>query len=446
MLEVLETIRPAFTQPTFVNLMVVFGGWTLTPGRHAITESLVRTDVSGFFHHQAFHRVFSRARWCADEVGRLVFLAAKALTGQLQIAIDDTVTSGKGPGVFGLGCHLDASRSTRRFKVFTFGHCWVTLALVVPVPFSNRPWALPILFRLYRNKSECKKAGVKHHTKNALARELLDLFLTWVPQDQRVILCADSAYCCKKVLRGQSFDRLVVLGSMAINVALYACAPAKPTGKKGRPRTRGDRLPSLTAWAADNTGNRAWQPCTASVYQETKTLRSKTLDACWHAVLGTHLLRVVLVECAGGGLPFRTYFSTDPTLPVQQILEGYSRRWSIEVCFRDLKQYFGFGDSSARSQKAVLRTTPFVGLAFSLLVIWFAKSPAVRKALVLPLRPWYLHKHGFSFLDIVRAAQSDLRHVDFRAEVAKRRLPSKICGRHQRRPAPPAVHRAQSAA
>ena len=436
MLELLDLIRPAFTEPTFVNLIVVFSGWVLTPGRHAVTESLVQTGVSGFFHHQAFHRVFSRAQWSADEVGRLVFRIADVLTGgQVRIAIDDTVARGKGPNVFGLGCHLDASRSTRRFKVFTFGHCWVVLALVVQVPFSKRPWALPILFRLYRNKSECKKAGAKHRTKTAFARELLDLFMTWVPHDQRVILCGDSAYCCKQVLRGQAFERLIVLGAMAINVALYGPAPAERTGRKGRPRRRGDRLPSLATWAADNSEGRGWQDCTAYVYQETKTLQCKTLACCWPSVLGAHLLRVVLVQCTDGGLPFRTYFCTDPTLSVQQILEGYARRWSIEVCFRDLKQHFGFADSSARSQKAVLRTAPFIGLAYSLLVIWFAKSSEARNALVLPVRPWYSHKEGFSFLDILRAAQSELRRTDFRVQVAKHRLPSKISGRHQHRAA-----------
>lgn len=53
MLEALDPIRSAFTEPSFVNFLVVFGGWVLTPGRHAITETLVQTKVSGLFHHEA---------------------------------------------------------------------------------------------------------------------------------------------------------------------------------------------------------------------------------------------------------------------------------------------------------------------------------------------------------------------------------------------------------
>ncbi|HTP29191.1 MAG TPA: transposase, partial [Anaeromyxobacteraceae bacterium] len=52
-------------------------------------------------------------------------------------------------------------------------------------------------------------------------------------------------------------------------------------------------------------------------------------------------------------LPGRTlFFSTDASLPVPQILETYAGRWEIEVCFRNLKQLIGFGDSSARKKAA----------------------------------------------------------------------------------------------
>ena len=42
MLQTLDLMRSAFTVPSFANLLVVFGGWILTPGRHAI-----RTGASG---------------------------------------------------------------------------------------------------------------------------------------------------------------------------------------------------------------------------------------------------------------------------------------------------------------------------------------------------------------------------------------------------------------
>src|SRR5919198_710628 len=68
----LEVLRPAFTKPGFDNLVVVFAGWALTNGPHAVTQALVATGVAGKRHHEAFHRFFSRGSWDPDEVGRLV--------------------------------------------------------------------------------------------------------------------------------------------------------------------------------------------------------------------------------------------------------------------------------------------------------------------------------------------------------------------------------------
>lgn len=149
LLEALEVVRPAFTRPGFGNLVVVFAGWIL---RRLAEEAPVR------------------------------------------VVTDDTLATKKGPHVFGIGSHIDAVRSTRRQKIFAFGHCWVVLAVLLPVPFSSRTFALPVLFRLYRTVKSCGRAGQPHRKKTELARELLDVLARWVGA-RRVEISADSAYC-----------------------------------------------------------------------------------------------------------------------------------------------------------------------------------------------------------------------------------------------------------
>ncbi len=179
---ILEVLRPVLTRPGFENLVVVFGGWVLTMGTHAVTAALVATAVAGRRHHEAFHRFFSRGTWKPDEWGHRLLRVAQCLVrdgGPLRFAIDDTLAPKKGPQVFGIGSHLDPVRSTRRHRVFCFGHCWVVAAILVRVPFSHRTWALPLLFRLYRNKKECAKHRQPHRKKTKLAREMLDLLVQW---------------------------------------------------------------------------------------------------------------------------------------------------------------------------------------------------------------------------------------------------------------------------
>jgi hypothetical protein len=204
-LRALEVFRPAFTAPTFARWLLLMAAWVLCTERHALTERLVVRGAAAVWEHSAFHRLFSRRRWDLDALARLWLaalverLAARKL--RLQFVIDDTLGTHKGPTVFGLGTHLDALRSTRKRKTFTFGHVWVTCALVVTVPFSPRPFAIPLLFRLYRSKKECALHGGDYRTKTEQARALVELLLRWLPEASFNLLL-DSGDTNRAVLRG----------------------------------------------------------------------------------------------------------------------------------------------------------------------------------------------------------------------------------------------------
>ena len=410
LIEALEVVRPAFTRPGFSNLIVVFAGWVLTSGPHAITQALVATGVAGRRHHEAFHRFFSRGTWDTDEVGRLLLGWTERHLPEgapLRVVLDDTLATKKGPHVFGIGSHLDAVRSTKRQKIFAFGHCWVVLAVLVPVPFSARAFALPVLFRLYRTVKSCERAGHAHRKKTQLARDLLDVLASWV-DTRRVEVAADSAYCNDTIMRGLP-PRFVMFGAMRPDAVLTA-APPKRRRKPGRPSIRGRPVAKPEILAKDT--RRPWRSCEATLYGVRRLVRFKTVDAQWYRACGARLLRIVVVKVDDGALGMRVFFCSDPTAAIPTILETYAGRWGIEVCFRDLKQLLGFGDSSARKRAAVERTAPFVGLVYTTLVLWFAEGVYSAKIAAPPIRPWYRHKRGLCFADVLRAAQRSLLPLD----------------------------------
>jgi hypothetical protein len=403
----LEVFRPALTRPGFIRMRVVFVGWVLTTGTHAITSALVATLIPGRRHHEAFHRFFSRGTWSPDAIGRLLFTSVRTLAGEvIRIVIDDTLATKKGPHVFGIGSHLDAVRSTRRFRVFCFGHCWVVLAVLVQVPFARRAWALPLLFRLYRTTKECAAKGHPHRKKTELARDMLDVLVGWIGE-RRVEVSADAAYCNDTVTRGLG-PQVVFFGAMRPDAVLTAPPPIRC--RTGRPRKRGRVLAKPEVRARDP--RYAWKRCEAVLYGRRTQVQHKTYCAQWYRSCGTRLLRVVVVHVASGALGLRVFFSTDAALSVAQVLETYAGRWAIEVCFRDLKQTMGFGDSSARKRAAVERTAPFVGYIYTTLVLWFARCVHGSSIAAPPLRPWYAHKRGASFADILRTAQRTLAPLD----------------------------------
>lgn len=408
LLAMLEVLRPGLTQPGFENLRVLFCGWVLTPGTHAVTESLVQTAVAGRRHHEAFHRFFSRGTWSPDELGWLLFgliLRLLPAGSPLRFVLDDTLAPKKGAHVFGIGSHLDAVRSTKRQKIFSFGHCWVVLAVVMPVPFSTRTWALPILFRLYRTLKECEKSGQPHRKKTQLARDMLDVVAAWV-EGRRVELSADCAYCNDTVMRGLA-DNIILFGAMRPDAVLTRLPISTKPHANGRPRVRGTILPKPEALAWNN---RPWDKVEAFLYGKLRSVDYKTYDAQWYRACGIRLLRIVVVRVAEGNIGIRVFFATDVTLSVREVLEGYGQRWSIEICFRELKQLLGFADSSARKRAAVERTAPFVGLTYTLLVLWAIQG--AHRIIAPPLRPWYKQKRGLSFADVLRTAQRALGPVD----------------------------------
>jgi len=405
-----EVFRPALTAPGFEKALVVFVGWVLSGGDHAVTAALVATDVARRRHHEAFHRFFSRGTWSPDDLGRLLFerILAWLPAGTIQAVVDDTLAPKKGPHVFGLGIHIDAVRSTRKVRVFCFGHVWVVLSILVRVPFSKRPWALPVLFRLYRNEKECLAKQQLYRKKTELARELVDILAGWCG-GRTVHLAADSAYCNDTLMRGLPAS-VIVFGAMRPDAVLTALPTERERRQTGRRRVRGRLLPKPEKLASSDRV--PWQTAKALLYGKLQTVHYKTIDAQWYRACGARLVRVVVVRVDSGAIKLRVFFCSDSAKSVVEILETYAGRWAIEICFRDLKQMLGFADSSARKQAAVERTAPFVGYVYTSLVLWFAQQAWTTDQAKPPIRPWYSHKKGFAFADVLRCAQRTLLPID----------------------------------
>ena len=91
---------------------------------------------------------------------------------------------------------------------------------------------------------------------------------------------------------------------------------------------------------------------------------------------------------------------------------------------RRVLQLLGFSSSRARSRLAVLRTAPWVGLCYTLLVLWYVELGLDTSQMGLPIRPWYRTKHTIAFADILRLAQQTRSTADW---VDPRLLLARLC-------------------
>ena len=181
-------------------------------------------------------------------------------------------------------------------------------------------------------------------------------------------------------------------------------AEATASGDLPCPRRRGHRLPSLKAMA---TARRRWDPLPLTLYGRPVTPLVFGLTALWYGALREQPVRILVVRDPRGRRRDEAFFCTDLTRGAAAILETYARRWTLEVTFHDQKQFLGFEDPQNQTPEAVTRTAPMAGIAYDLVLLWYAARVQEGLATGWTVRPWYRSKATPSFLDMLTAVRQE---------------------------------------
>lgn len=432
--------------PTFAALLAPFGscfqarsvatfrwlvlGWVQCQGRRTLTAVALASGGVGQRHMAVFHRFFSRAPWCLDALGRVLFTLALAWLPADQPLIvlgDDTLARKQGKSIALASMPHDPLLSSARKPFCSCGHVWVVLALWVPLPFgAGRGFALPLLVRLdvgAKRGGETGAAGrtstqqgprhqaarlahAQHErrTKLALLRELVVLIARWAG-GRTVYVVVDSAYAGRTLLEDRP-PNVHVLSRLRPDAALYARPPRRRPGQKGRPRRRGRRLPPLKHLIAHRQG---WEALPLVLYGRAVSPRVFSLTALWYGALREQPVRSVVVRDPSGRRRDEAFCCTDLSVGAAFVLQTYARRWTLEVTFHDAKQHLGFGHAQNQAPAAVPRTAPFAGLVYSLVLLWAAAHVQQGGTLGWLARPWYRTKTAVAFPDLLTTLQQELR-------------------------------------
>lgn len=422
----LAAFEPCFHAPSYRTFRLLLAGWIHCLGRRTITAVVLASGGVGRYHISVFHRFFTRATWSLDAVGQVVFRLALAWipAGQpLFVLIDDTLARKSGKGIALATMHHDPLLSSARKPFCSFGHVWVVLALWVPLPMGGaRGFALPLLSRLYvgakrggtrdapgrprrgtrQQAAEQAHAAHPRPTKLELARDLIALVADWA-NGRTVYVVADSAYAARTLLEARP-PNVEVISRLRPDAALWARPGRRRPGQRGRPRRRGHRLPTPKAMAATR---RRWDPLPLTLYGRQVTPLVFGCTALWYGALRDQPVRIVIVRDPSGRRRDEAFFCTDRAVDHTFILEGYARRWTIEVTFHDQKQFLGFEDPQNQTPEAVARTAPMASIAYDLVLLWYAGRVQQGLATGWLLRPWYRSKTTPSFLDMLTAVRQE---------------------------------------
>lgn len=402
-LDVLDPLRPVFARASTFGLFVLLAtGLVARTSRRTVVGMLAGAGVAGLVSFHSACRFFSAHRWESDRLGLAVarLVVHRLLPGEapITVAVDDTLLRRWGPKVHhAFWTHDGAAQGPAKLGR---GNRWVIAGIIVQLPFSTGPTCLPVLFRLWAGKGSASPV--------VLAGQLLTLLARTFP-DKAIHVVGDAAY------HGMP---LVVAGTtittrLPANAALHGPTPPR-TGRRGRPRKKGDRLGSLTelATAAD------WRAANVERYGRTDTIQVATLDCLWYGTFADTPGRLVLVRDLETDSGYDlALFTTDQHATPEQIVARYADRWSLETSNATGKQVLGVGQARNRLPRAVERTVPFEFLVQTLVTYWYATAGHHRDDLAgrLAAEPWYIAKTEPAFEDMLAQLRRTLIAARFTA-------------------------------
>jgi len=374
MIQLLRPFTPLFSQRVWLHVQVLLAGAILAPAQRTVTAALRAMGLGQTPHFQRYHRVLNRASWSALAASRVLLrllVAAFVPDGPLVVGVDETLERRTGAKIAAQGVYRDAVRSSHSHFVKATGLRWVSLMLLAPIPWAARVWALPFLTALAPSKRANAAAGKRHKALTDWAWQLLLVVRRWWP-DRAIIAVADSGYAALAFLARCQLLRqpTTVITRFRLDAALYTPAPPRQPHQNGRPRKKGARLPTLAARAADATTN--WTPLTVTHWygQRERTVEIVSETALWyHTGLPSVPIRWVLIRDPQGRFAIQALLCTDLTVPPEQIIAWFVRRWQIETTFEEVRRHLGVETQRQWSPLAIARTTPMLLGLFSLVTL-----------------------------------------------------------------------------
>lgn len=233
----------SFNPRVWQHAQVLVTGAILTQGQRTVASVLRVMGLSDESHFVNYHRVLNRAVWSMLGLARILvelLIETFVPSGNIVFGMDDTIERRRGAKIVAKGIYRDPVRSSQSHFVKASGLRWMTVMLLVKIPFAKRIWALPFLTVLAPSERyyQTRRRGFKNQTD--WKRQLLLQVRRWLPK-RRLICVGDSAYAALDLL-----DRVTRLPNpitmvvrFRMDAALYEPAPARQPGQKGRPRKKG---------------------------------------------------------------------------------------------------------------------------------------------------------------------------------------------------------------
>lgn len=367
-------------------------------GRHTMT-GLLTTAGQEFHDWSADYRLFSQTRLPIEKIFSVIrrgVLQQLPPQAPLCVAIDDTLLRKTGiriPGVAWrrdpLGPHFQTNfvRAQRFLQVsadipLPGGQRRMVPISFVAAPTPVKPSANASAEEHSAYRSACRQACLSRRaSQHILAlRQGVDVDAAGTARPLYVFV--DGGYTNSNVLKPLP-DNTVCIGRIRSDAKLYYL-PAVPNGsrQRGRPRHYGAAAPTPEQVRADESI--PWQEVFISLSGATHTMKIKVRGPLlWRSAGLRNTLQLVVIAPLGyrlrkgSKLLYRKpafLVCTDPQMDIVTLLQGYVRRWDIEVNFREEKTLLGVGEAQVRSAESVGSVPALQVASYAMLLLSMART------------------------------------------------------------------------
>ena len=403
----LAVFRPCFTAPVWNHVLVLVAGAVLAPGKRTVTQALRVMGLGDEPGFGRYHEVLNRARWDARGLAqRLLLHVLDSLlpAGPVVIGIDDTIERRWGARIKARGIYRDPVRSSKGHFVKTSGLRWLSLMVIVPLPWTVSRWALPFLTVLAPSARWSAANGKRHKTLTAWARQAILQTKRWLPNRDLVIV-GDSGFAALDLLAAVR-GHVRMITRLRLDANLFKPAPARKRNQRGRTPLKGSALPKLSAVLKH--AKTKWTTVIVSQWygDQQRTLQTATGTAVWyHSGMAPVPIRWVLVRDPLGEHEPQAFLSTDLDVTAETILQWFVFRWRVETTFQEVRTHLGVETQRQWSDLAIMRTTPVLLGLFSLITVWASALKASDKSLLRPQSAAWYDKKEPTFSDAIAAVR-----------------------------------------
>ena len=414
-IQLLATFAVGMSARTFHKALVLIYGTLLAPGRRTVSAALRVQGLAVEGNFGKYHRVLHRDRWSPMQMSCLllgllieVFVPEGAV---LVFLIDETLERRSGKQIVYKGWFRDAVRSVGNKVAVSLGIRWCCVCLLVSVPWSRRPWALPFLAVPVLSEKTCQRLGKRHRSGVEWAARLIATLRVWQPE-RSIVLVGDGGYSSVELVAECQRHKITLVTRLRPDAQLHDLPGPQPASKRGPKPKKGARQASLQERLVDPRTQ--WQRLVLTWYGgQEKTVEYITGVCLWYTQGHDPVpIRWVLVRYEEpnkrtGKVKVKTaaFLCSDPEPTPVQILEWFIGRWNIEVTFEEMRAHLGLETQRHWSRRALGRTTPCLFGLFSVAVL-MAK---VLHPVSLPVSSslWYA-KEEATVSDVLAAVRAHL--------------------------------------